>query len=249
MKDDNAFKYDIAFWTGYYEDDKDYFEWASNKAYLDMNRTLTFLKSNKDENDVATEREKWRNVGTEIIRKRFEEMNGDFDIWHKQACDELISYYNEGNKLVERNTQNKTTLTYGQAQKWLNMTLKYLWLLNRLGLLNEEDAAIIKNNQQHFHVPLDSYILRYVAKRGKSKTDKFPENSNGLNSEISFEDEWKKFGSTWSQINDVNAYIGYQVKLSNAIKGQSPLEWELVHWHKALKYYDSTPQVAIKNMK
>ena len=30
----------------------------------------------------------------------------------------------------------------------------------------------------------------------------------------------------------------YQIKLRGAVEGKSPLEWELVHWHKALNYYD-----------
>ena len=38
---DNKFNADISFWTGFYNDE-DCFSWASNKAYLDMNRTMTF---------------------------------------------------------------------------------------------------------------------------------------------------------------------------------------------------------------
>ena len=49
---------------------------------------------------------------------------------------------------------------------------------------------------------------------------------------------WKDFGSAWSQINDKAWYYKYQEELAKAIKKGIPLEWELEHWHKAVKYYD-----------
>ena len=41
--------------------------------------------------------------------------------------------------------------TCGQAQKWMNMTLKYLWLLDLLPAEIEEESL---------HVPIDSFILQ-----------------------------------------------------------------------------------------
>lgn len=230
----NNRKFDIAFWTGYYDDDEDdYFEWASSKAYLDMNRTMTFSKSEKNEKEIAEERDAWRKQGTDIIRKRFKLINDNFDKWHKETCDELIAFYNEGDKLIERNTKNKTSLTYGQAQKWLNMTIKYIWLLDRFEQLNYDDHEIVAKYEEFFHIPLDSYILRYVARQNKSKTKKFDEkvSDNGLNIRIDFKD-------AWSKINDYSSYIEYQKTLCANLKDcKIPLEWELIHWHKALKYY------------
>lgn len=48
---------------------------------------------------------------------------------------------------------NEESFTIGQSQKWLNMTLKYLWLLNILldGL-----------NEEYLHIPVDSYIIEAV---------------------------------------------------------------------------------------
>ena len=50
----NGNKLDFQFWTGFY-DDNNCFEWASNKAYRDMNRTMTFKEvgnSEKEKNDI-----------------------------------------------------------------------------------------------------------------------------------------------------------------------------------------------------
>ncbi len=40
----------IKFKLRYYEDDGDYFRWSSDKTYLDMNRTMTFIESTKKQN-------------------------------------------------------------------------------------------------------------------------------------------------------------------------------------------------------
>ena len=46
---------------------------------------------------------------------------------------------------------SKSIITNGNAQKWLNMALKYLWLLGDL-------PNDIKD--ERFHAPIDSYILQ-----------------------------------------------------------------------------------------
>ena len=84
------------------------------------------------------------------------------------------------------------------------MTLKYLWLLERLELIDDVNvSSFIRTHAKSFHVPLDSYILRYVAKQDKSKKDKFAlSNNNEL--EADFNDYWEKFGSAWSHIDEVD---------------------------------------------
>lgn len=237
---------DFSFWTGFYCDE-DCFAWASNKAYLDMNRTLTFReipgnKSQKETARIDALRKAWRDKGTDIIKAHSRFFAVEFTDWHKSVCRELIDHYGD-DKLVEKKNNQRTEhpakLTYGQAQKWLNMTLKYLWLLNRLHLIDDENTvAFIDTYEKSFHVPLDSYILRYVARQDKSSRNKFsPSNDNGLEPNTDFTKYWNQFSSAWSHIDDQDAYYQYQQKLKEAIPNGSPLEWELIHWHKALKYY------------
>ncbi|MEI3122628.1 MAG: hypothetical protein V8S81_02275 [Oscillospiraceae bacterium] len=47
------------------------------------------------------------------------------------------------------------SFTYGHAQKWVNMTLKYLWLLDRL-----PEILTAKS----LHMPIDSFILEKLQK-------------------------------------------------------------------------------------
>ena len=230
------------FWTGFYpnSEKEDCFDWASRKAYLDMNRTLRFIIKNNSGNkdDVVKERKQWLLDGTDVIRNSFNKKIKDFNLWHKEVCDELIDIYS-GNKLKDCNGK-ETSLTYGQAQKWLNMTLKYLWLLNRLELLEGNTKSFICKYQDFFHIPLDSYILRYIARKNKNKDHKFVGIDNGLGDE-DFSEYWNSFGSVWSAINDYDKYLEYQKKISKITKakGQYPLEWELEHWHKAIEFYNN----------
>lgn len=221
----------ISFYTGLYSEDcadgYDCISWASEKAYLDMNRTMTFKDEGKG---CEKKRIEWRREGTEIIRKGIDRITeGDYDKIHKDICDDLMNVYEY--KLVIRRggkrTDLPTTLTYGQAQKWVNMTLKYLWTLVRLDVLKGDVACRITACEKKLHVPLDSYILRYASgeKMGASP-------QNGLKATI------KSVGD-WSKLNNYNAYIGYQMEIREKINdGAFPMEWELKHWHKAIKLYD-----------
>ncbi len=235
MSDFSKIRHDIAFWTGLYEGD-DPIQWASDKAYLDMNRTLIFEKKEKSQKDIENERKGWRDKVTKIIRKALENSTDDFKTWHQTTCEAMIKVYKD--KLADG-----TKLTFGQAQKWLNMTLKYLWLLYRLEVLKDDLKAFefIEKHQNSFHVPIDSYIKRYVEKQPKSKRKAGPDN-NGLSKDIS---EHLKWGDTsWSHIDgkaDIKKYYAYQIELAEFIRPQysTPLEWELEHWHKALVFYES----------
>lgn len=230
-----AQKADIHFWVGFYGD-TDCCDWASKKAYLDMNRTMTFPRDDsKDEKTIKKERQELVDKGTKIIRDRLGCLTEEFDSWHGKTCDRLIECY--GGKLQDRKTKESTSLTYGQAQKWLNMTLKYLWLLDRVGFIADDDIhQFIQKNGDLFHVPLDSYILRYAAKQSKKKKESF-DLDNGLKG-FDCKTHWGDFNSTWSQITEAEKYLEYQQALRSAIQGKTPLEWELEHWHKALGYYD-----------
>ncbi len=238
---------DISFWTGFYGDE-DCFTWASNKAYLDMNRTLTFKEnpkndSQKEKNRIDELRRTWRDDVTEIIRKHCRNLPEDFNKFHRSLCKKLIDYYSNDKLVIKKKnkrTDQPAELTYGQAQKWVNMTLKYLWLLYRFELIKDDRAvAFIEKHQNSFHVPLDSYILRYVAKQDKNKKEDFSSSitDNGLKANTDFNEYWKSFGSAWSHIDAPDIYYEYQENLANAILKGSPLEWELNHWHKAIKYY------------
>lgn len=64
----------------------------------------------------------------------------DFDSWHHRTCDALIDCY----------LSNEILFTYGHAQKWINMTFKYLYMLEAVPL----DFVL-----PFLHIPIDNIVL------------------------------------------------------------------------------------------
>ena len=100
----------------------------------------------------------------------------------------------------------KARFTYGQAQKWVNMTLKYLWLLDMLpnGLSEAE-----------LHVPVDSFILEAL-----KETQQFNTEGNKITGSG---ESYYYNGEAWSAISDPN--IAKE-------RGISPIQWEGPVWIK-----------------
>ena len=67
-----------------------------------------------------------------------------FEQWHTGVCRGIKKRYGE----VKQN--GNYFFKYGNAQKWVNMTMKYLWLL---GLLDNTVAC------NELHIPIDSFII------------------------------------------------------------------------------------------
>lgn len=122
----------------------DPFEAACFRAYRDFNRTLHLSEAGIND---ADKRIYLRQHVTCIIRESVTELlnskcknQDEFDKWHEKTAKEIRDWYPE-----------KVHFTYGHAQKWLNMALKYLYILG---------ACDFKELTQFFHPPLDNYILQ-----------------------------------------------------------------------------------------
>lgn len=109
----------------------------------------------------------------------------------------------------------KVGFTYGQAQKWLNMTLKYLWLLDMLpnGLSEAE-----------LHVPVDSFILEAL-----KETQQFNTEGNRITGSG---ESYYYNGKAWSAISDPQDYKKLQDGIRDIAKKQgiSPIQWEGPAW-------------------
>lgn len=92
--------------------------------------------------------ERARNYSAEFLFSQIQKLSAlasNYEEWHKNTCDELYKKYSE----VYLN-ENEPFFTYGNAQKWVNMAMKYLWLL---GLLDNTVDC------EKLHIPIDSFII------------------------------------------------------------------------------------------
>lgn len=216
----NISKAAIEFWTGFndYTDDtkaKALCYWAGKKAYLDMNRTLTFNKE-KAKELTDSKRKDIRNGAIKIMYSAFKNIGNEYNKWHEALCTSIINHYCENNYLTKRNNKKSEgkPMSIGQAQKWINMTIKYIWLVYSVSSDNLDYYKELMNKKDDFHIPLDSIILKYIH-----------------DEHIVDYDLIKNY--TWSQIDDYTEYSEYQQAIRDKIN-YNPLEWELVHWIKAV---------------
>ena len=122
----------------YFDISKGYEMAGIKRAFLDFSRTLKIKDNNRAnlkqnaENFLLAELK-------HLAEKEFSNQQ-DFDDFHKKKCEQLISVWTE--------------LSFGQSQKWINMTLKY-WLL-----LGDDRINGIELNAKYFHIPIDSYVQK-----------------------------------------------------------------------------------------
>ena len=134
-----------------------------------------------------------------------------FRKWHNEICNKII----ECNPKAEGLDVNvlRKNLTYGQAQKWVNMTLKYMWLM---GLIED---------QKQLCVPIDNYILKKL--RDKD-VDPFVIVKDGDTYTVK-----QKNGNTaysWSKFPNACFYYGLDDKIKAIIGDKMPLAWENEVW-------------------
>ena len=169
---------------------------AANRAYRDMCRTIRFEKgvSQMLKNDCRTR-------VVELIETEIKNCNSidtleKYDEFHDSLCLSIINFYDN---------QTIAEITYGQAQKWVNMTMKYLCVLY------EGQCDWLNKIYSFLHIPIDSIIL------DKAKKE--------------FQYEFSVNNTPWSQLSR-EEYITIQNKLRAVIKDVALIDWEFKAWNR-----------------
>lgn len=165
-------------------------------GYLDVNRTIRGIE--------PAQRWNFKDAVISFINDFLTtppENQQSFDLLHHQCCQ----------KCLDASVLGTACIHYGQAQKLLNMSLKYLYnefaaYYGQFNYLQFPD-----NNVEHFfHLPIDSQIRSYLLK------------------EYHFCDPTSL---PWSQWNHTH-YNSFQVQLRNRIRnGYKPLEVDYILWN------------------
>ncbi len=196
---------------------------CANRAYLDLCRTLKFTEEYNNSkvrfseyiinNVIINEiKDLLKKCGTSVINTE------GFDCWHNELCENINKKANEYNYLVCDSSDNNKKFHYGQAQKWVNMTLKYMFI-------TEKWPECFENIKCFLHAPIDNYILEGVW------NEKWIDVLEIVN--IKEFDVEKKFDSDkfkpWSKWNQ-ELYKKFIKRLRNKVKNQNLIEWETKTW-------------------
>jgi hypothetical protein len=180
-----------------------------SRAYRDMNRTLRGLSSLTDEQKAELLKSSKAFVKRQLSQLKTlpivasQPIQRAFDEWHHEACDGLVQFFNK--ELAEH--QIELRMTYGQAQKWINMTIKYCWVCGG------EDLKWLEPWFAVAHIPVDEVILTAAIEENLVK---------------------KRPCKKWSKWDTAEAYKDFQRRFSEVAKGRqlSPLGMEFDWWEK-----------------
>ena len=186
----------------YFGQSEDLGKAAIDRAYVDMAAHTI---------DISDSDTRWKSrYGAScVISKKLKDYSqeDEFDKWHKDTITELKQVY-QGN------------LTEGQAQKWLKMTIKYLFVFSTLLGINDYRLSEFKyflksTDASKYKIPIDGFVLRGSdIKEIKNKT-------------------WSKLGE-----DNSNSYGDVEQELINI--GYDFL-WELKNWEKFSKKEKKNP--------
>lgn len=195
---------------------------CANKAYMDLCRTIRF--KTEDGNIKAEYKTKICDMLVmeydllcDVVSVCYSENEKQeiFDREHNRICEEIIETYSE-----------ISDFTYGQAQKWLNMMLKYVLLI--------EGDSVLKS---YLHIPVDSYIMQAVGSDNPKlkyclKLECVPKKDGTVGK---YSESSSKPWSKWSY----EEYIAFQNCIRKAIFESgysSPIEWENGAWIEVAEY-------------
>lgn len=162
-----------------------------NRAYRDFNRTLHGFGSLSNNENITSDIKKYlfdefKKVKTLNITTQI-----DFDNWHKNKCMEIETLYFEN---------GYSSFHIGQAQKWINMTFKYIFSYGNKYLDGYNEIY------QFCHVPLDNILIDALKKFHQPKLK-----------------------TSWSRIDNYETYIEYQNWFRNKFDNL-PLDVEFKLW-------------------
>jgi len=146
----------MSWWKGDFFVD-DVIALAMSKAYRDLMRTIRGFSYNPEHDTIIRNARQTLHTSISAMLAAEIKSQTEFDELHKAACYDLISSF------------GGQTFTIGQAQKWINMTFKYLHLL---------DYQEVQKVYEYCHIPIDSYILNitdYTLSKAWSKVDDYRE--------------------------------------------------------------------------
>lgn len=151
--------------------------------------------------------------------------------WHSNLCSNLIVLYENAGCTWGTNNGKDLAFSYGVAQKWVNMTMKYMVITADLCALCDDDFGFVQKFgdmiakfRNDFHAPVDRYIIDAAWKFANITPDT-------EDHQESKPKRPKKCTTPWSRWNP-KMYEQFSGALKSELdkEGKSPLDWEGPAW-------------------
>lgn len=175
----------------------------SKRAYLDLSRTLHGIGTHPSKTTLLDDTH--ASLRTFVTDLEMVTTRAEFDDLHDTWCLERMEVFHS---FPHTHREKKFVFTYGQAQKWINMTCKYLAVL---------DHPTVARVYTYLHIPIDSIVYTEAEHHLAGITVPRPPGN-----------------VPWSRLNR-KQYREYQQHLQTAIATRydgnlAPLDWESQAW-------------------
>lgn len=168
--------------------------------------------------------------GVELKKLKESLAEQSFDNWHEKACDSFSSdiagevtlktkskdekHESLSNLIEHKNEKSDNLFTIGQAQKLINMMIKYLYIYNKC---EEENERVLKsedlsNIEEYAHAAIDDKVLKKVYEKENYKYTKWSDLQ-----------EYPEKGGE-------DTYCKYKEKIKEVAKDEKMFLWELKYW-------------------
>jgi len=175
----------------YFGRGEDHLSLCQRRAYGDLQRTLHGIAGLQGAVGVRKEADRVVTRMFAAIRTVDAATQEKFDGWHRAACEDLKTVYKRnGYELFH----------VGHAQKWLNMTFKYVYVMG------EQRLPGFAHLYDFCHVPLDQILIDAFKKY-----------------------EFQPLKCAWSRLDDYEVYLDRQRWVRNRFR-LPPLDVEFYFW-------------------
>ena len=174
----------------YFGASEDKLELIIQRAYLDFSRTVTGAAKYPNAHQSASQL--LRNEISTLPNLAINISQARFDDWHEKICHSLCSEYSKA---------GYEHFYIGQAQKWLNMAMKYVYVIG------EDRLRGYAPLYSMCHVPIDNIILQSPQFKGL----------------VAIEE-------AWSRISEYATYFAFQLAARRKYPSWAPLAVEFWAW-------------------
>lgn len=188
----------------------DWYEVAVRLAYATFMRTLTGYAKIKHKTGQVNASKYLRDRLEDYFKSYTVTSQADFDKWHMETCGNLIDKFGTWGVSSE--------LTYGQAQKWVNISFKYLYAFTLFGCcVKGFPVEIDVSKMEYCHLPLDNIVICSLSKTEIKELKKIDKKWKiGKKS-------WTYDGRSWSKLTESD-YITIQEELRTVFHTTRPTQ-------------------------
>jgi hypothetical protein len=177
----------------YFGSGDDFLDLCLKRAYLDLSRTIHGIR----------EYPKAFFEAKQFLHKELLQFSNQheiyslerFDAWHEVLCQNLVSIYNQ---------HGYAFFYVGQAQKWINMTFKYVYVFGK------EKLPGFSSFYDLCHMPIDNIMIKNLAVKRPPV-----------------------FTRAWSRIESYEEYMQFQRWVRKTFENSSPLAVEFWLWQES----------------